>query len=214
MTKFLALNISLSEDGFMAGPNQSVDSPLGTKGELLHSWAFVTEAFKEWHGESGGTTGIDNDYIRRGFTNIGATIMGRNMFGPIRGKWLNEDWKGWWGPNPGYKHQVFVLTHYPRERIDMGNGTFFHFITEGIDRAVELSREAANGQDVRIGGGAQTIREFIARGILDEIHVAQVSVTLGSGEKLFKDKSVELKNYRAVPPIISGSVVHQTYLKI
>ncbi len=213
MTKFLALNISVSEDGFMAGPNQSEDSPLGERGELLHSWAFATEAFKEWHGESGGSTGIDDEYIRRGFTNIGATIMGRNMFGPIRGDWLKEDWTGWWGPNPGFKHQVFILTHYPRERIDMGNGTVFLFITEGVDRAVELSREAANGQDVRIGGGAETIQQFMERGILDEIHVAQVPVTLGSGEKLFKDGSVDLKNYRAIPPIISDSVVHQTYLR-
>jgi dihydrofolate reductase len=186
MTKFLALNISLSEDGFIAGPNQSENSPLGEKGESLHSWAFATEAFQEWHGNIGGTVGIDNDFIERGFTNIGATIMGRNMFGPIRGLWPDDSWKGWWGPNPGFRHPVFVLTHHPRESIDMGNGTIFVFVTGGIDQAYEMGLQAAKQKDVRVGGGAQTIQQFMELGILDEIHVAQIPIKLNSGEEFFR----------------------------
>ena len=214
MSKFLALNISISEDGFMAGVNQSEAVPLGEGGDLLHSWAFATEAFQEWHGETGGSVGIDNDYIRRGFENIGASIMGRNMFGPVRGVWPNNDWKGWWGANPGFKHQVFVLTHYPRESLDMGNGTVFVFVTDGIEKACEMAVEAASGRDIRIGGGAQTIQQFLESGSLDELHVVQVPVKLNSGELLITDKSVQLKNYRATAPVISDSVVHQSYLRI
>ncbi len=216
MTKFLALNISVSHDGFMAGPNQSEDNPLGQNGELLHSWAFATQAFQEWHGEngkSGGSTGTDNEYIRRGFENIGATIMGRNMFGPIRGSWPNDDWKGWWGPNPGYQHQVFILTHHSREPIDMGNGTVFIFVTEGIEVACEKAVRAAKGKDVRVGGGAQTIQQFLELGLLDELHVALVPVMLNSGEELFTDKALQLRRYRTISPVMSDSVAHQTYVR-
>jgi dihydrofolate reductase len=213
MSKFLALNISVSEDGFMAGPNQSESAPLGENGELLHSWAFATEAFKKWHSASGGTVGIDNDYIERGFANIGATIMGRNMFGPIRGDWPDENWKGWWGPNPGFKHPVYVLTHHGRNTIDMGNGTSFVFITGGIGLAYDMALQAAKGKDVRVGGGAQTIQEFIKSGLLDELHVAQIPVTLNAGERLFSNENLQLRGYRAIDPVISGSVIHQTYLK-
>lgn len=213
MTKFLALNISVSEDGFMAGVDQSVNSPLGLRGELLHSWAFVTEAFKQWHGESGGSTGIDNEFIERGFTNIGATIMGRNMFGPIRGEWPDESWHGWWGENPGYKHPVFVLTHYPRRTLDMGNGTVFHFVTGGIDEVRGRALEAANGRDVRIGGGAQTIQQFMAAGLLNELHVARVPIELNAGELLFSDPPMQMKYYRQVSEIVSGPIVHQRYLR-
>ena len=214
MTKFLALNISVSEDGFMAGANQSESAPLGENGQLLHSWAFATEAFKKWHGESGGAVGIDNDFIKRGFANIGATIMGRNMFGPIRGAWPDDDWRGWWGPNPGFKHPVFVLTHHFRKTIDMGNGTSFVFVTDGVERAYEMALQAAAGKDVRIGGGAQTIQEFMEPGLLDELHVAQIPVTLKAGEKLFSNENLQLKHYRAIDPVISGSITHQTYLKL
>ena len=216
MTQFLALNISVSHDGFAAGPNQSENNPLGENGELLHSWAFATAAFQEWHAELGegrGTTGVDDQYIRRGFENIGATIMGRNMFGPIRGSWPNEDWKGWWGPNPGYQHQVFILTHHSRESIDMGNGTVFIFVTEGIAVACEKAIRAAKGKDVRVGGGAQTIQQFLESGLLDELHVALVPVTLNSGEELFTDKALQLRRYRALAPVISDSVAHQTYVR-
>ena len=214
MSKFLALNISLSEDGFMAGTNQSETSPLGRNGELLHSWVFATAAFQEWHGQHGGASGIDNDFIRRGFENIGATIMGRNMFGPMRGVWPNENWKGWWGPSPGFKHSVFVLTHHPRETIDMGNGTIFVFVTNGINQACDMAEEAAMDRDVRIGGGAQTIQQFMESGLLDEVHVAQVPIKLHAGEKLFSDREAQLKHYRALNPIISDSILHQAYEKI
>ena len=213
MTKFLALNISVSEDGFMAGEKQSKDSPLGKRGELLHSWAFETEGFKKWHGETGGTTGIDNDFIENGFTNIGATIMGRNMFGPIRGEWSNENWKGWWGPDPGYKHPVFVLTHYPRKTLDMGNGTVFHFITGGIREAFDLAGIAANGQNVRIGGGANTIQQFMNAALLDELHVARIPIKLNVGEKLFLNSVSQLDKYVQLPEVMSDSVVHVSYVK-
>lgn len=214
MTRFIALNISVSEDGFMAGENQSEDSPLGRNGELLHSWAFETEAFKQWHGGTGGTFGIDNDFIERGFTNIGATIMGRNMFGPVRGEWPDENWQGWWGANPGYRHPVFVLTHYPRPSLDMGNGTIFHFVTGGIEQAHEMALNVANDQDVRIGGGAYTIQQFMNAGLLDELHVARIPITLNAGERLFSNPASQLKNYQQLPDVISDSVVHSTYVKI
>ncbi len=214
MTRFVALNISISEDGYIAGENQSEDSPLGRNGELLHHWAFETEAFKQWHGGTGGTFGIDNDFIERGFTNIGATIMGRNMFGPVRGEWPDESWQGWWGPSPGYKHPVFVLTHYPRPALNMGNGTIFHFVNGGLGQAYEMALQAANGQDVRVGGGAQTIQQFMEAGLLDELHIVRVPITLNVGEKLFSDPVTQLKNYHAVPEVISDSVVHKTYVKI
>ncbi len=214
MSKYLALNISVSEDGYMAGPNQSLENPIGENGKLVHGWVFPTKAFNEWFGESGGTTGIDNDYVARGFTNFGATIMGRNMFGPIRGPWLDDDWKGWWGPNPPFGYPVFILTHYPRDSIDMGNGTVFHFVTGGIEEAYELSHQAANGKDIRVGGGAETLHQFLEAALLDEIHVAQVPVKLGSGELLFSNPALQLKHYRPLEPVRSQTVQHQTYVKI
>ncbi len=213
MSKVMALNISVSEDGYMAGPNQSEEAPLGENGELLHAWAFATESFQKWHDGSGGTVGIDNDYIERGFANIGATIMGRNMFGPIRGDWPDENWQGWWGPNPGFKHPVFVLTHHARQTIRMDNGTSFIFVTGGVELAYEWALKAAEGKDVRVGGGAQTIQEFMELGLLDELHVAQIPVKLNAGAKLFTNEKLQVDRYRAIDPVISGSVIHQTYLK-
>lgn len=214
MTKFMALNISVSEDGFMAGEHQSKTSPLGKRGELLHSWAIETESFKKWHGETGGTLGIDNDFIERGFTNIGATIMGRNMFGPIRGEWPDENWKGWWGPSPGYRHPVFVLTHYPRMALDMGNGTVFHFVTGGFREAFDMAGNAAGDQDVRIGGGAYTIQQFMNAGLLDELHVARIPVKLNAGEKLFSNPASQLADYVELPEVVADSVVHARYVRI
>jgi dihydrofolate reductase len=214
MTKFKAFNISVSEDGFMAGPHQTLENPLGENGELLHTWAFKTQSFQKWHGEGDGEIGIDNDFIELGYTNIGATIMGRNMFGPIRGEWPDYDWQGWWGPSPGFKHPVFVLTHYPRESIEMENGTSFTFVTEGIEKAFELALKSANAKDVRVGGGAQTIQQCMELSLLDEIHVARVPVKLHSGESLFSNSKLQLANYREVKQVASHSVVHQTYIKI
>ena len=214
MSKFVALNISVSEDGFIAGPNQSMEEPLGTNGTLLHEWVFLTKAFREWIGLPGGTTGKDNDFAARGFHNIGASIMGRNMFAPSRGPWADDGWKGWWGSEPKFQHPVFILTHYPRESIDMGNGTVFHFVTEGIERVYELANQAANGKVIRVGGGANTLHQFLAAGLLDEIHTVQVPVKLGSGELLFSDPAIQLNLYRPLPPVESIAVRHQTYLKI
>ncbi len=213
MTKFIAYCISVSEDGFMAGEKQSLEAPLGLGGQKIFSWAFATKSFKQWHGEDGGSTGIDNDYIERGFTNIGATIMGRNMFGPIRGEWPDENWRGWWGESPGYKTPVFVLTHYPRRDLDMGNGTVFHFITGGIAEARERALEVANGQDVRVGGGASTIQQFMNAGLLDELHVARVPIALHAGELLISDPMEQMRNYHLVSEVVSGPVVHQNFVR-
>lgn len=214
MSKVLALNISISEDGYIAGPNQSFEEPLGKNGMLLHEWVFSTRAFKEWIGESGGALGLDNEYVARGFHNIGASIMGRNMFAPSRGTWPDDGWKEWWGLSPNFRHQVFILTHYPREPVDMGNGTVFHFVTGGIVRALALSKEAAGEKDIRVGGGANTLQQSLEAGLLDEIHLAQVPVQLGSGELLFTNPGVQLRHYRALTPVDSQSVRHLTYLKI
>lgn len=213
MSKILALNLSVSEDGYLAGPDQSLDEPLGKNGALLHEWAFSTEAFREWIGEPGGTTGLDNDFIARGFHNIGATIMGRNMFAPSRGPWADDGWEGWWGPAPKFQHSVFILTHHPRDPLDMGNGTVFHFVTEGIARAVALSKEAAGEKDIRVGGGADTLQQFMEAGLLDEIHLAQVPVQSGAGELLFTNPELQLRKYQALPPINSLNVRHLTYIR-
>ena len=213
MSQFLALNISISQDGYMAGPNQSLEAPLGEKGKLLFEWVFPTKAMKEWFGEPGGSLGIDNDYAARGFHNIGATIMGRNMFGPIRGPWLDEEWKGWWGPTPGFAHPVFVLTHHPSESRDMGNGTVFHFVTGGIGQAYEMSERAAGEKDIRVGGGADTLHQFLEAGLLDEIHVARIPVELRAGELLFSNPELQLRHYRLQAPVDTLTVQHQTYLK-
>lgn len=203
----------MSADGFMAGPEQSLEEPVGLNGKLVHEWVFPTQSFRQWFGGTGGTTGIDNDYVARGFTNIGATIMGRNMFGPIRGPWLDDEWKGWWGPSPAFQHPVFVLTHHSRESLDMGNGTTFHFVTGGIQEACSRAFDAAGGKEVRVGGGANTLHQFLEASILDELHVAQTKAVLGTGELLFSNPDLQLRNYTALKPVASENVVHQTYVK-
>ena len=213
-SKFLALNISVSHDGFMAGPNQSLENPLGENGTKLHEWVFKTQAFREWIGLPGGETGIDNDYAARGFDNIGATIMGRNMFAPSRGPWIEDGWQGWWGSEPKFQHPVFILTHFARPAIDMGNGTVFHFATGGIEEATERAANAAHGKVVRVGGGASVLHQFLEAGLLDEIHTVEVAVELGSGELLFSEPKLQLKHYQSLAPVLSGAVKHQTYRKI
>ena len=213
MTKFVALNISISEDGYMAGPNQSLENPMGEGGMPLHGWVFPTKAFREQFGNEGGEIGKDNDYVTRGFTNIGASILGRNMFGPVRREWGEENWRGWWGEEPVFKHPVFVLTHYARESIHFGNGTVFHFITEGVERAHALALESANGKDVRVGGGASTLRQFLELGLLDELHLAVSPIKLGEGEILFANPDLQLKHYRQVASV-QTSIEHKTFLKI
>lgn len=186
MPKLRVHNFSMSVDGFVAGTDQSLDNPLGVGGESLHTWALATRSARSELGEGeGGEGGVDDGMWRRGTDGIGATIMGRNMFGPVRGPWPDESWTGWWGANPPYHHPVFVLTHHVRPPIDMEGGTTFHFVDDGIESALKQAFDAAGGADVRLGGGASTIRQYLAAGLVDELHVAIAPVLLGSGERLF-----------------------------
>jgi dihydrofolate reductase len=175
-------NFSISLDGYAAGPDQAVDHPRGVGGEGLHRWAFAV-----WDGREvdGYQPGVDDAFIVRGDENIGATIMGRNMFGPVRDEWPDDQWKGWWGPEPPYHHPVFVLTHHPREPFEMEGGTTFTFVTDGIDSALEQAFAAAGGADVRIGGGASTVQQYLHAGLVDELHMPIVPILLGRGERLF-----------------------------
>jgi len=186
MAKLKVSGFTISIDGYGAGPRQSIETPLGVGGEALHGWLVATRTFAQEHGgDGGGTTGIDDQFAARGFDNVGAWIMGRNMFGPVRGAWPNDDWKGWWGTNPPYHNDVFVLTHHPRASITMEGGTTFHFVTEGIHAALERARKAAGGKDVRLGGGVAAIQQYLRAGLLDEMHLAISPVSLGAGEALF-----------------------------
>ena len=185
MAKLRVHNFSISLDGYGAGPDQGLDEPLGVNGESLHEWMFVTRGWHELTGEEGGTDGVDNDFFNRGFENIGAFILGRNMFGPVRGEWGDDDWRGWWGDEPPYHADVFVLTHHAREPVPMAGGTTFHFVTDGIEAALERAASAANGADVRLGGGASTIQQYMRAGLLDDLHFAITPVVLGGGERLF-----------------------------
>lgn len=186
MGKVKVAAYSVSLDGFGAGPDQGEKEPLGIGGEALHEWIFPTKMFTRMGGKEGGTEGVDNDFAERSMENIGAWIMGRNMFGPIRGPWPNEDWKGWWGPNPPYHVPVYVLTNHSRPPLVMDGGTTFYFITEGIGKALELARVAAGEKDIRIGGGASTIRQFLLAGYIDEMHLVYAPVFLGRGESLLE----------------------------
>jgi dihydrofolate reductase len=187
MARLRVHNLAVSLDGYAAGPHQSTDEPMGVGGEQLHEWMFTTTFWHSMVGEPGGETGVDDDFARRGDENIGATIMGRHMFGPVRGEWGDSDWKGWWGPEPPYHHPVFVLTHHAHDPIEMAGGTTFFFVTDGIESALEQAVAAADGQDVRLGGGPGTIREYLRAGLVDELHVAVVPLLLGDGERLLGD---------------------------
>lgn len=202
-------SFSISVDGFGAGPDQSLENPLGVGGVGLHGWAFATRTFqKQVFGGEGGDTGTDDDFAARGFRNVGAWILGRNMFSPVRGPWTDDRWKGWWGDNPPYHVPVFVLTHHARASIPMAGGTTFHFVTDGIHRALERAREAANGLDVRIGGGAATIRQYLRARLIDEMHVAISPVFLGSGESLFAGIDMPALGYRCVEHVGTQRATH------
>jgi dihydrofolate reductase len=187
MPELKVLAMTMSVDGYVAGPNQSIDHGLGEGGENLHKWMLHTRGWKEEIGESGGDEGVDNDYFHASFENIGAFIMGRNMFGPIRGEWGDEEWKGWWGDNPPYHHPVFVLTHYAREPLEMDGDNTFIFTDEPIDVVLKHAFEAAQGKDVRLSGGASTVRQYLAAGLVDSMHLPISPVLLGGGERLFAD---------------------------
>jgi dihydrofolate reductase len=208
MTKLRVHSLALSIDGYGAGPNQDFDNPLGVGGAALHEWAFATRTFRRMFGTDGGTTGIDDDFAARGFSNIGAWIMGRNMFGPVRGPWPDDTWKGWWGANPPYHTPVFVLTHHPRKSITMDGGTAFHFVTEGIHAALNRATKAANGQDIRLGGGVATIRQYLHAGLIDEMHLAISPVLLGSGEHLFAGIDALKLGYQLTEHVPTPNATH------
>jgi dihydrofolate reductase len=197
MSKIGVAAFSVSLDGFGAGPRQDLENPLGLRGTELHGWFFQTEVFKQMHGQSGGKRGVDNDVAAQSFENVGAWILGRNMFGPLRGRWKDDSWKGWWGTNPPYHAPVFVLTHHARAPLVMEGGTTFHFVTDGIESALTRAKEAAGGRDVRIGGGVSTIRQYLAAGLIDEMHLAFTPVLLGEGEHLFS--GMNLSDFRFAP---------------
>lgn len=209
MTKVRVESFSISLDGYGAGPNQDIDNPLGEGGKALHQWFVPTRTFQRTHGAGdGGTTGIDDDFAARGFRNIGAWILGRNMFGPIRGAWPDLNWKGWWGDEPPYHVPVFVLTHHERPPLEMEGGTTFHFVTGGIHEALERAREAANGMDVRIGGGPNTIQQYLRESLIDELHIAIAPVLLGGGERLFEGVDLRARGYECVEFVASEKVTH------
>ena len=185
MSKVIVSGFSLSIDGFGAGPDQSLEYPLGKHGEELHTWMFGTRMFKQMIGEEGGSEGIDNDYAARSMTGIGAFIMGRNMFGPVRGAWPDEAWNGWWGDNPPYHTPTFILTHHRRDPIEMEGGTTFHFVTDGIGSGLERAKAAAGDKNVKIAGGVSAVRQYLQAGLIDEMHFAISPVFLGRGEAMF-----------------------------
>lgn len=210
MTKLRVESFTISIDGFAAGPDQSLENPMGLGGGGLHGWARATRTFQEkvFGNHGGGETGIDDDFAVRGFRNVGAWIMGRNMFGPVRGAWPDESWRGWWGENPVYHTPVFVLTHHARAPLVMEGGTTFHFITDGIHAAWERAREAANGQAVRIGGGASTIRQYLRERLIDELHLAISPVLLGAGERLFENLNLVDLGYTCTQQVASPRATH------
>ena len=185
----------MSLDGFSAGPDQSIENPLGTTGPEIMEWFFPTRTFRTQHGGEGGETGIDDGFAAQSMAGKGAWILGRNMFGPVRGPWPDESWKGWWGDEPPYHVPVFVLTHYPRELIEMKGGTTFHFISDGIESALEQAKAAAGDQDIRIGGGAATVRQYLQARLIDEIHLPLSPVLLGRGEPLFAGLDLRALGY-------------------
>ena len=208
MSKLRLHGFGLSLDGYGAGPNQDIDNPLGIGGLGLHEWFQATRTFQQRFGEGQGETGIDDDFAARGFANIGAWILGRNMFGPIRGRWPDEKWKGWWGDNPPYHVPVFVLTHHARAPIAMEGGTVFHFVTDGIQAALQKAKEAAKGRDVRLGGGVATIRQYLQARLVDEMHIAISPVILGAGEHLLDGLNLLELGYRCTEYVTSAKALH------
>jgi dihydrofolate reductase len=208
MSRLRVQSFAISLDGYGAGPDQDQEHPLGIGGIALHEWVFATRTFQKLHGKEGGATGIDDDFIARGFDNIGAWIIGRNMFGPVRGPWADDAWKGWWGDNPPFHTPVFVLTHHQRASIQMSGGTTFHFVTDGIEAALKHATEAARGHDVRLGGGVATIRQYLQSRLIDEMHLGMAPVLLGSGENLLADIDAANLGYKCTEHVSTPNATH------
>ena len=209
----LRLSITMSLDGYVAGPRQSADNPLGEGGIALHGWAFATRSFRAVHGLEGGESGLDDDRIAALSSNIGATIMGRNMFGPVRGPWGTDPWRGWWGDDPPFHTPVFVLTHHEREPLAMRGGTTFSFVTDGIEAALERATRAADGGDVSLGGGAQTAQQYLRARLVDELEIHVVPLFLGGGSRLFDDLDGGPTGYECVGLASTPAVAHYTYVR-
>ncbi len=208
MSKVKVAAFSVSIDGFGAGPHQDINNPLGVRGMELHTWFIQTKAFKTTHGESGGSTGVDNDVAAQSLENLGAWILGRNMFGPVRGPWKDDSWKGWWGDTPPYHVPVFVLTHHARPPLEMKGGTTFYFVTDGLESALKQAKEAAKGKDVRVGGGVSVIRGYLMAGQIDEMHLAFSPVLLGEGEHLFAGINLHQLGFKPLRSVYGENAAH------
>lgn len=208
MPRLLVRNFSISLDGYAAGPSQDHDHPLGVGGGQLHEWVFATRSGNEMIRREGGDEALDDEFFAKRAYGVGATIMGRNMFGPLRGPWGEKDWTGWWGEEPPFHHPVFVLTHYPRPPVEMQGGTTFHFVEGGIGAALDAAVEAAGERDVLVGGGAATIRQYLGAALIDEMHLVMVPVLLGSGERLFENLCPRSGDYKCVEHVSSPAVTH------
>ena len=204
----LRVQNSISLDGYGAGPDQDLDNPIGVGGLALFEWFFGTRTFQAMHGKADGSTGLDEAYAARGFANIGAWILGRNMFGPVRGPWIGDEWKGWWGPSPPYHTPVFVLTHHPRPTLVMEGGTVFHFVTDGIHAALDRATEAAGGKDVRLGGGVATTRQYLQADLVDEMHLVISPVLLGRGEPLLAGIDTKALGFECTEHAASEKATH------
>ncbi|MCU7491151.1 MAG: dihydrofolate reductase [Ignavibacteria bacterium] len=219
MSKLKVLCFGVSVDGFGAGAGQSLENPMGNNGMALHEWFFPTNTFQKMHGQmqngdkTEGILGIDDDFADKGFHNIGAWIMGRNMFTPERGPWKDFSWKGWWGENPPYHTSVYVLTHYARPPIEMAGGTTFYFVTDGIETALEMAKEKAGGKDIRLGGGVETVKQYLKAKLLDEMHIAIAPVLLNSGENLFTNVNLNELGYKCVEFTPSKKALHLVFKK-
>jgi dihydrofolate reductase len=208
MGKVRVAGFSLSIDGFGAGIEQSLHDPLGKRGRELHPWLFGTRTFRAMQGQAGGSQGVDETYAARSMAGFGAFILGRNMFGPIRGAWPDEAWKGWWGDNPPYHAPTFVLTHHAREPITMEGGTTFHFVTDGIEAALARARAAAGDRDVKIGGGVSTVRQYLRAGLIDEMHLAIAPVVLGQGEAMFTGLDLAALGFKVTEHAATEQATH------
>jgi dihydrofolate reductase len=208
MSKLRVQSFGISIDGYGAGSNQDQQNPLGVGGLELMEWFFHTKMWRNMHGQDGGETGVDNDIAEQGFAGVGAWILGRNMFGPVRGPWPDDSWKGWWGDEPPYHVPVFVLTHHARPSLKMAGGTEFHFVTGGIQEALDRAREAAGGRDVRLGGGVATVREYLRARLIDELHLAMRPVVLGSGEHLLKEIDLRALGYDCARYVAGERAMH------